>query len=247
MARGPDLFSRVELHRKTGIPDDVLNYWLREGVLRAREGGDGRGSPRRFDYPEITLAAILDELRGFGLNAAALKGLSDRFHEALDYFRARGLNRNNFYDLDELIYKQKREQEGDAAYGYTQDPAKYPQFEWKEVNGRRGGYVADVPFDELVDLPDLWRSTDSSDEDVQLVSRLARELDPEEYRAHYRYWSLLSTIDRKPSSLEAEHFARDSTGRWYLTPGDPAGRSWISIATTAINWELWQGDQSLRD
>lgn len=247
MARGPDLFSRVELHRKTGIPDDVLNYWLREGVLRAREGGDGRGNPRRFDYPEIMLAAILDELRSFGLNVAALKGLSERFHQAIDFFRTRRLNNKNYIDFVELVDRKFAEEEGRGAWGHTTTPEKFPQYDWTQSKHRPEIYSSDMTFEDLTKNPELWPSEDIADEDLDQVIEWAKRTDPEDVYAHLRYWSLLVSISKSPTWRDADHFARDTTGQWHLTPGDPTGRSWITVATAAINWELWQGDQSLRD
>lgn len=84
-------------------------------------------------------------------------------------------------------------------------------------------------------------------DDVERAVRLVQILDVEELDSHYCYWSSLTSIYKKKFSGQPEHFERDSTGIWHMTRGDPTGRSWISIDTSAINYELWQGDQSLRD
>lgn len=246
MAIGPDLFTRVELRQKTGIPDDVLNYWMREDVLRAREGGEGRGNPRRFDYPEVMLAAILDQLRGFGLSVAALKGLSDRFHAAIDFFREHGLTRKNFHEFQTLRDAKTMEERELPVYGRTTEPEKYPQYEWEENKHRPGIYLAKLDFETLVGDPSLWRAEDASDEDVQLALSLIGEIDLDEYDAHYWYWSALTEIHARRFSNQPDHFERDSLGNWHMTRGDPTGRSWISVDTSAINFELWEGDRSLR-
>lgn len=247
MAIGPDLFTRIELRQKTGIPDDVLNYWMREGVLRARVGGEGRGNPRRFDYPEVMLAAILDQLRGFGLSVAALKGLSDRFHAALDFFREHGLTRKNFHEFQTLRDRRIYEEQGHGSFGHTTEPEKFPEFEWEENKHKPGLYIAKIPVEELLKNPSFWRSPDASDEEVNLAVSLINTIDLDDYDAHYWYWSTLTEIHKQRFSGQPDHFERDSLGDWHMTRGDPTGRSWISVDTSAINFELWSGDRSLRD
>lgn len=247
MPRSIDLFSRIELVQKTGIPDDVVNYWTREGVLRARVGGEGRGNPRRFDYPEIMLAAVLDQLRGFGLNVAALKGLSGRFHDALDYFREKGLTNENHYELHTLIDRQRYIERGLGSFGHTREPENFPQYEWKENKHRPGLYIAEIPFEDLLEESSFWQSPDATEEDVRLAIDLINKIDSDEYDTNYWYWSLLTKIDKQYYSGEPSHFARDSRGDWQMLRGDPSRRSWISIDTSAINYDLWRGDQGLRE
>lgn len=247
MPDGPHLFSRLDLINKTGIPDDVVNYWTREGVLRARQGGEGRGNPRKFDYPEIMLAAILDQLRGFGLNVAALKGLAERFHQALDYFRALNLNRSNYDELHRLLDMKTYDDCGDPLGGFTQFPDQYPEYEWKEVRDNPGVYNANVPFDELIKKPDLWKSKSATQEQVDAAITSIQIIDPDEYDAHYWYWITLVDIHRKSFSGQPDHFERDTAGHWHMTRGDPKGRAWISVNTSALNFGLWAGDRGLRE
>lgn len=95
------LFSRQQIAEITGLDDSTLNYWMREGVLRAAEGGIGRGSHRKFTYHEATLAGILNELRHFGVGVKAMARLAERFHEAIDWMAARAIDIHNLWRLVE--------------------------------------------------------------------------------------------------------------------------------------------------
>ena len=65
-------FSRKQLFELTGIEDATLDYWARTHVLRAADGGGGKGQHRRFEQSEVMLAAILAELMKFGVAALDL-------------------------------------------------------------------------------------------------------------------------------------------------------------------------------
>jgi DNA-binding transcriptional MerR regulator len=85
------LYTKQQIGELTHIPADVLNYWMREGVLRPASGGEGKGSHRRFPYWEVNLAAILREVQQFGAGLASLKALAGLFHRAADWARSVGL------------------------------------------------------------------------------------------------------------------------------------------------------------
>lgn len=69
-------FGRQQLSELTAIDDDVLGYWIREGLLRPLAGGDGKGKHRRFDYRQVNIAALLGEMRGIGVNISGLRSFA---------------------------------------------------------------------------------------------------------------------------------------------------------------------------
>lgn len=67
------LFSRQELALLTGIDDEVLAFWIKNGLLVPSAGGGGKGSHRKFTGHQINIAGVLSELRNFGINLAGLR------------------------------------------------------------------------------------------------------------------------------------------------------------------------------
>jgi len=77
MMRYPDsLYTRQQLGELLGLADDVLNFWIRNGLLLASEGGQGRGSHRKFDLFQVNIGAVLAELRRYGVNIGVLRQLA---------------------------------------------------------------------------------------------------------------------------------------------------------------------------
>lgn len=85
------LFTRQQLGVLTGIADDVLAFWLKEGLLIAQAGGGGRGKHRLFDYPQVHIAAVLNEMRGFGTNIGGLRSLAELLQQAVATCKRLGL------------------------------------------------------------------------------------------------------------------------------------------------------------
>ena len=247
MTLTPHLFTRRDICRKIDIPADVVNYWMREGVIRARSGGTGRGDPRRVDYPEMMLIALLNELRGFGLSVAALKGLAERFHTARDRMDALGVNRSNQSSLVTLVYlKQILEKEGFVEVG-TWKPKAHPEHGFQELDhvpGRWVGKVSDLQY--LKAHPDLWGEEGASEEELSLAALAIELIEPDEFNTDWFYWITLIDISEPDKFTDAIDFVRNETGDWGLSRGDPRGTSWISVNDHRLNLQLWGGDQSLR-
>lgn len=69
-------FTRQEMALLTGIADDVLAFWIKNGLLVASEGGVGKGSHRKFTGYQINIAGVLAELRSNGINIAGLRAFA---------------------------------------------------------------------------------------------------------------------------------------------------------------------------
>lgn len=78
-------FSKGDLSRLSGVPENVLTFWLRAGLLVPVEGGDGRGSHRRFDRMQVSLAAILREMHAFGANITTLNSFAEFLRPVMIY------------------------------------------------------------------------------------------------------------------------------------------------------------------
>jgi hypothetical protein len=109
-------FSRKQIAQVVGTTDDVLGYWMREGLLVPTSGGSGKGSHRSFDYRQVHTAAILHELRGLGVNIAGLKWFASTIQRGITL--ADSLNASG----RELLY---------ASYIAMDDPGGRASTSWK--------------------------------------------------------------------------------------------------------------------
>lgn len=75
------LFSRRELCAISKAPDDAVQFWLRQDLLRSVERGDRKH--RRFNDREVKLAALFAEARLIGLNIAAMRAIAAKLREVL--------------------------------------------------------------------------------------------------------------------------------------------------------------------
>jgi len=100
--------TRQQLGTITGISDDVLAFWIKNGLLVATSGGEGRGSHRRFDGFQANIAAILAEMRNFGINLAGLRSFATRLQAATSLGKSAECNPWAFNDAGELFEKLER-------------------------------------------------------------------------------------------------------------------------------------------
>ena len=94
--------TRQQLGSLAGVSDDVLAFWIKNGLLVAASGGEGKGSHRRFDGYQVSIAAILAELRTFGINLAGLRSFAERLQAATALGKSAECNPMAFYDAQEL-------------------------------------------------------------------------------------------------------------------------------------------------
>lgn len=82
------LYTRQEIAERTGLNDDVLSFWIKRRLLEHAEGGEGKGSHRRFHYSQINIAVILAVFRdNFGANIATLSSLAALLQSAVRTFK----------------------------------------------------------------------------------------------------------------------------------------------------------------
>ena len=78
------LFGRKDIGAITGVPDDLLGYWLTERLLLpVVHTEDQTRKHRRFDFRQIHLAILLKELHSFGVNINGLRGFSNTVQSAI--------------------------------------------------------------------------------------------------------------------------------------------------------------------
>lgn len=83
-------FSRQQVHERTGIADDVLAFWIKQGLLVPLPAE--RRAHRRFSYEQLHIAAYLNALRSIGANVGVLRKFATMFQDGFVRWRSSGLD-----------------------------------------------------------------------------------------------------------------------------------------------------------
>ncbi len=108
------MFTRQQVAKLIGVSDDMLAYWLKQGLLVPTSGGDGRGSHRRFDFVQVNIAAVYRELRRFGVNVGALRSLAELLQGAAKLGATYNLHPSNYSTAANLANKLRQFRNGEA-------------------------------------------------------------------------------------------------------------------------------------
>ncbi|WP_288804545.1 MerR family transcriptional regulator [uncultured Novosphingobium sp.] len=96
----------------TGVPDDVLGYWLKQNLL-IPEPAEGRAH-RRFKPIQIEVAMILDAMRSLGANISVLREFGGLLQNGIALAEAFGpLSIDELIDVCELASRRLRFQAGE--------------------------------------------------------------------------------------------------------------------------------------
>jgi DNA-binding transcriptional MerR regulator len=98
-------FTRSRVARLTGLPDDVLAHWTKEGLLRPADFVGGTGRHKEFSGEEVNKAAILAQLRALNCSIKTLRwfaGLIDRAYELGQLYEE--LPHHKFYLASSVAY-----------------------------------------------------------------------------------------------------------------------------------------------
>lgn len=77
-------FVRGQVAELTGLSDDVIGYWIKERLLVPEAASAGKGRHLRFDYLQLYVAAVLREMRAYGANIEALRGLAGLLQKSIE-------------------------------------------------------------------------------------------------------------------------------------------------------------------
>jgi len=248
------LFTRQQIAEMTGIDSSTLNYWMREGVLRASEGGAGKGSHRRFGYQEINLAALLHELRQFGIGTVALARLARRFHHALDWMAERGISNDNLNRVfSAYLIRQKIIKEGFYQWRITREEERSHFAGHEQIVDGHGWVWVDLDWEQAVAFWFRPRSNPHPEfelvpEEIAMVGSWQTEADLRAFRDNQDYFSAISSINLREIGDEYQsdprYFYRDADGDLTLTPDrDVTQRTvgFIGIDTELLTYRLWSG------
>lgn len=243
MVKAHGLFTRQQIATLTHISDSTLNFWMREGVLRATEGGGGKGQHRRFHHSEVNLAAILERLRRFAISIEAMRQLSARFHAGFDYIEALGLSD------DELTAAHRMAEWwamsiGDDLYAL---PAHKTDFVGQPRHETDVGYFSTVVHVSKAEIiAETKRYKFGSEHFNERSIAVSEKINIDEYREHSDYHSAIAYIpprryDREMVGLSCFYLGSD--GGWRMTHDDSKAKreaeAFIAIPVEGILSELW--------
>lgn len=126
------LFTRRQVAELTGASDDVLSFWIKNDLITPTSGGSGKGSHRKFDLFQVNIAAVLLELRKFGVNIGTMRSLARMLQDGVTLGRSAECNHRAIYDALNLFELLDRYRSGQEVHVYLDT--------WGDDAGTNAGY-----------------------------------------------------------------------------------------------------------
>ncbi len=181
-------FSRQQVHERTGISDDVLAFWIKQGILLPLPAEPR--AHRRFSFEQLHVAAVINSMRSLGANIGVLRKFSDALQEGFRLIHESQFDGHALFAAAGLVDSLDRFHSGQRVKIF--DLARGPEEE----------EIAESPDDVVRS----WMASDRQDGACAEVAAFSRSLSPAQGRS--LYWARL-LID--PSHLT--HSSADSL-RW---------------------------------
>lgn len=94
------------------IPNDVVTFWIRRGVVKPIEGPAGTGRHLRFAWHEVNIAAVMGQLRLLGAPIDSLVSLAATYRAAIEWGLGYGLSRGEVLALRTVFHAQDMYERG---------------------------------------------------------------------------------------------------------------------------------------
>ena len=98
--------SRSGITTRADIPNDVMTFWVRRGLVRPIDAPSGMGRHLRFEWYEANLAAIMNQLRMVGVSIDALLSIATKFRRAIAWASDLGVSRDDVFAM--MTYRNLR-------------------------------------------------------------------------------------------------------------------------------------------
>lgn len=128
-------YTRRQIMVMTGVNEGALGFWIKEGVLTAIEGGDGRGSHRRFSPMQVSAIGLIKELQSYGVNVQQLRSFGALLQEGIDAVETCGLHPSSVGEAEWLAKYLARFRSGQTVKIYKN------QSHEKEVPAKTEGEI----------------------------------------------------------------------------------------------------------
>lgn len=101
--------TRRDIVRSASVPNDVVTFWLRAGLIIPIQAGSGKGSHLRFTKAQAKVAAFLAQGRNVGLNLDALRAMSAPLRLGFEWIEAQGVDHADWFPLFDSIHDGSEE------------------------------------------------------------------------------------------------------------------------------------------
>lgn len=118
-----ETFSRQEVQERTGVSDDVLAFWIKQGLLLPLPAAPR--AHRRFSYEQLHIAAVLNGMRSLGANVGVLRSFADAFQKGASLLSNTGFSREELHSACTLSWRLeefRREKQVDVYHLLTPEP-----------------------------------------------------------------------------------------------------------------------------
>lgn len=101
-----DTFTRQQVQIRTGIADDVLGFWIKQGLLQPLPAQ--RRMHRRFSYEQLHIAVLLNGMRSLGANVGTLRKFAEGLQHGLELENAKPIRRHLKWLATKLVEQRHR-------------------------------------------------------------------------------------------------------------------------------------------
>lgn len=168
-----DHHSRSDIVRLAGVDNDVLTFWLRQGLVRPIDAAVGRGKVLRFDRYQVRVARVLANGRAVGLNIDALKAIASALQDAIDKFKLSGVEPSALGHVIEEIEHPGGFKENLAnarrTYERTKSESILKIIEMREAEGFEEQVVRAASLYSADDVDQLWLCVQLFDAEGYLI------------------------------------------------------------------------------
>lgn len=98
--------SRSGITTRANIPNDVMTFWVRRGLVRPIEAPSGMGRHLRFEWYEANIAAIMNQLRMVGVSIDAMLSITTKFRQGIAWATELGVTRDDVFAM--ITYRNLR-------------------------------------------------------------------------------------------------------------------------------------------
>lgn len=214
------LFTRQQVAELIGMSDDVLSFWSKNELIAPTSGGEGKGRHRKFDLFQVNIAAVLVELRKFGINIGAMRSLSRLLQHGVALARTAECN---FWGINDALRIH-----ADLEYFRRGLDVPVSQQSWEDGYGRKDSRP----------LPDRMAT---SEEDILASTRF----DQHNFRDHAEkiaaFAGRIGTDDRLPLQLFFDLNHRAYGYVWDNELSDWGDSEWVVVPKDDGELEIFIG------
>lgn len=219
--------SRSGMTGRTGVPNDVLTYWVRYELVRPIVAPSGVGRHLRFHWYEANIAAVMNQLRILGVRIEGMLSIARVYRDAIAFFDGFDLDFDQVHALWSLYNTEVGFITSRLRRMQMRDLVQSPGFEpAKNVAAVRIAEETDQEL-EAKFTQSLVALSDEKHGSMQLTPELlelSESIDRDEF---YRHIDAFHTIAQQPEPDMPGYGSTDElTFFWRVGEGDDYRFAW---------------------